>query len=347
MKKYIVCLFTSLLALSASAQSKMSLKGEGETLKEGEKLYLYAGGQTPADSTYVKDGKFEFSLKGIEPRECCLFRPEMENTPNMLVYLDDCPTYIVMKPTVYSAYSNVFIDADVSGNPIHNVVNEVNDFFFKTDASPLGSSELKAKLIEVARRHDLASAYVCNKYLSMYTEMGIMSEVGASLKQMSQKVRESVAGRELSGRYELLASLDIGATVKDFSIANREGKTVSLLDYVNGKKLVLIDFWASWCGPCREEGKNVKAIYDDYHAGGFDVLGVSLDNKREAWEKAIGEEGYSWEQLCDFQGFKSPVCQSYQVNGIPALFLIDGEGKIVAKNLRGEDLRNKVAEYCK
>lgn len=115
--------------------------------------------------------------------------------------------------------------------------------------------------------------------------------------------------------------------------------------YLKGKKLVLLDFWASWCGPCRKEGENIKAIYQDFHDQGFDVLGISLDSKKEAWLKGIQEEGYKWEQVSDLLGFKSPVCKAYDVNGIPALFLLDGDGKVIGKNLRGDDLRKKVAEY--
>lgn len=135
--------------------------------------------------------------------------------------------------------------------------------------------------------------------------------------------------------------------LKNFTLTTPDGKKVSMLDYVKGKKIVLIDFWASWCAPCRKEGKNVKTIYADLHDKGFDVLSVSLDTKREAWLKAIGEEGYKWTQVSDLLGFKSPVCKDYGINAIPALFLVDGQGKLVAKNLRGEELRKKVEEYCK
>ena len=134
---------------------------------------------------------------------------------------------------------------------------------------------------------------------------------------------------------------------KDFTLNTVDGKTVNLMEYIKGKKLVLIDFWASWCAPCRKEGQNVKAIYEDYHAKGFDVLGVSLDTNKDAWVKAMKEEGYKWTQVSDLLGFKSPVVKDYEIKGIPALFLLDGNGNIVARDLRGNDLRTKVGEICK
>ena len=132
----------------------------------------------------------------------------------------------------------------------------------------------------------------------------------------------------------------------DFTLNTPEEKPLSMYEYVKGKKLVLIDFWASWCGPCRKEGENVKAIYADYKDKGFDVLGVSLDNKLEAWKKAIEDDGIQWGQVSDLKGWATPMTKLYDFNGIPYLVLVDGEGRIVAKNLRGEALRTKVAEIC-
>lgn len=140
--------------------------------------------------------------------------------------------------------------------------------------------------------------------------------------------------------------LTVGSKAPDFTLNTPDGKAVSLYEFIKGKKLVLIDFWASWCAPCRAEGKNVKALYEKYHDKGFDVLSVSLDSSLEAWKKAIKEDGIEWEQVSDLKGWKTPMMKLYNFQGIPTLYLVDGEGKIVAKNLRGEDLRNKVAEIC-
>lgn len=164
---------------------------------------------------------------------------------------------------------------------------------------------------------------------------------------MSPEVLATEAGQEMKKQYAALANLGIGAVAPDFTLNTPEGKPVTMSEYVKGKKLVLIDFWASWCGPCRKEGENVKAIYADYHDKGFDVLGVSLDNNLEAWKKAIKDDGIVWGQVSDLKGWESPMPELYNFSGIPHLVLVDGEGRIVAKNLRGEALRAKVAEICK
>jgi peroxiredoxin len=132
-----------------------------------------------------------------------------------------------------------------------------------------------------------------------------------------------------------------------FTMNTLDGKSITLSEYVKGKKAVLIDFWASWCVPCRKEGKNVKAIYADYHDKGFDVLSVSMDNDAAKWKKAVEEEAYSWAQVSDLKAFKSPVCKQFSIMAVPCLYLVDANLNVIAVNLRGEALRNKIAEICK
>ncbi len=131
-----------------------------------------------------------------------------------------------------------------------------------------------------------------------------------------------------------------GAVAPDFTLKSVDGADVSLSDFRG--KYVLIDFWASWCGPCRQENPNVVKAYKAFNAKGFEVLSVSVDRDQEAWKKAIEEDGLSWTQVLANE--ESGVAQKYGIQNIPTTFLLDKEGKIVAKNLRGEALENKLAE---
>ena len=139
--------------------------------------------------------------------------------------------------------------------------------------------------------------------------------------------------------------LAIGQVAPEITLSNPEGKIVSLSS-LRGN-IVLIDFWASWCGPCRKENPNVVSLYEKYHAKGFEIFGVSLDKTREAWIKAIADDRLPWMQVSDLGYWKSAPAVLYGVTSIPFTLLIDRDGKIIAKKLRGEDLEQKLAELMK
>ncbi len=141
--------------------------------------------------------------------------------------------------------------------------------------------------------------------------------------------------------YKVYANLQIGKQAPEINLANPQGTLVSLSS-LRGK-LVLIDFWASWCGPCRQENPNVVRVYNQYKDKGFEVYGVSLDKEKTAWTKAIAQDQLRWTHVSDLKFWESEAAKTYGVRSIPQTYLIDGQGKIVAKNLRGQALEQKIA----
>ena len=133
----------------------------------------------------------------------------------------------------------------------------------------------------------------------------------------------------------------------DFNMASIEGENVSALDIVKKNKLTIVDFWASWCGPCRAEIPNVVSIYRDFNDKGLEIIGVSLDQNENEWHKAVQEMQMTWPQLSDLQGWNNTAARLYGVNAIPFTFVADSTGNIVAVNLRGQQLREFVAEKLK
>lgn len=144
-------------------------------------------------------------------------------------------------------------------------------------------------------------------------------------------------------RIEILKRVDIGQKAPDFTMNNQQGKPVSLSS-LTGKKLLLIDFWAAWCGPCRQENPNVVKVYNEFKAKGFGILGVSLDRSAADWNKAVTDDKLAWTHVSDLKYWDNAAAKIYGVNAIPANFLLDENGIIIARNLRGQDLYNKVKE---
>ena len=143
---------------------------------------------------------------------------------------------------------------------------------------------------------------------------------------------------------EGLKKRSAGTMFTDLTMNDTEGKERKLSEWVGKGNYVLVDFWASWCGPCRAEMPNVVAAYEKYHAKGFDVVGVSFDQKEDAWKKAIEQIGMKWHNISDLKGWQCAASEAYGISSIPSNILVDGEGKIVASDLRGEALHKKLAE---
>lgn len=146
---------------------------------------------------------------------------------------------------------------------------------------------------------------------------------------------------------EAMAKHQPGIQYTDLTMNDLAGKAVKLSQWVGKGNYVLVDFWASWCGPCRQEMPNVVEAYKRYHAKGFEIVGVSFDQKKEAWAGAVKTLGMTWPQMSDLKGWQSAAAGIYGIMSIPANILVDPQGKIVAADLREEALQQKLAEIYK
>ena len=367
MKKLIITMMSAMLLLNASAQNGYTITGTAEGTEKGDTIFLcdmqgfFA--MVPLDTAIVKKGKFEFtgSFDGCTHRYLVATHKGetigmaaimLENAPiNVQMFKDEQKNIIEGGPSArlwkeYEEGAKVF--------------DERMDADWKVclDTTVAEKSKIKERLL-VSTYSDDRKNYTKRfmlqhvgtpvaDYLLAQTQRDFSKEEYEQLLELfGQQHNQYHVYKGIMEQRAIDKRTGVGAQFTDFSMPDPNGNTHSISEYVKKNKFTLIDFWASWCGPCRAEMPNVVKAYDLYHAKGFEVVGVSLDNNKAAWVKAIDQLKMPWPHISDIKGWGCAGAALYNVKGIPANVLIDQQGRIVAKNLRGEDLLNKMAELLK
>jgi thiol-disulfide isomerase/thioredoxin len=257
--------------------------------------------------------------------------------------------------------------AEITGSPIHDRYLAFNDKFEEFDEVLYQHYQAYKSAEEAGDEAALKSAEAAyeqaekekNKFLVDYIRTNNKDVVAHyllyrnsyqfeldELESMVVNFDESVKSSYLSEMYDrvlVLKKVAVGMPFIDFEQATPQDSMLKLSGKV-GAKVLLVDFWASWCQPCRAENPNIVAIYKDYKDKGFDIFGVSFDTDREKWLQAIADDQLTWSHVSDLKGWGNAAGKLYGVQSIPHSVLLDANGNIVAKNLRGDELRNKVAE---
>lgn len=195
-------------------------------------------------------------------------------------------------------------------------------------------------------QHVLFEKYSDSPVTALVVAMGMAQMDYTSLSEiyglLGDAAKNSPYGRMITQQLDRLKQVEVGSEAPDFKAANLDGDTLTLHGIAG--KVKLLDFWASWCGPCRQEMPNVCRLYKKYKDKGLEIIGISLDEKRQEWAKTMAAEKMTWPNVSDLKGWKSDIAALYFVKAIPCMLLLDENNRIIAKNLRGRELEKKIEE---
>ncbi|WP_025146532.1 TlpA disulfide reductase family protein [Pedobacter jeongneungensis] len=360
MKKIIIILF-SIIPFLAFSQQKYVLKGEVKPIDGPAEACVYYNidGKEHRDSAKIEQGKFVVSGSVPYSIKATLFvRPaefSYSRKPNRLDQID----IYLENGTVKVSSKGLLKDAAVSGTQLNLDHQELVRLLepFQIQEAALQSARKWSEMVKTeapkveAAYKELSGRQIPaqEQFITTHPNSLVALELLAKTVDPAYNLpkaksyffrfpaalRESVAGRKYSRLFDIV----IGIQAPDFAIPSEDGKMISLNSYRGG--YVLVDFWASWCLPCRMENPNLRKVYAKYKDQNFKVLGISLDEGekgRSSWAKAIRTDSLTWDQGSELKGYKGVISALYKVDAIPVNFLIDPSGKIIARNLRGPAL---------
>jgi peroxiredoxin len=353
--KQCVLLLVLLPAL-ALAQKKLTITGKVKGLKEGQVISL-TDVNRPADTlAKAKFSKGVFVLKG-ELKEPMILNINMGDKKSLMTFLDNSTVKV-------AGDINRLNEIKVSGSPLHNdfwdfkktfdplfeklmKLNQQYQQGQRTDSLAMAMNSLKEDIQKEIdqfiekRKSSPVSAFLIAATIQLNDDIFLTEKRLSSLKPSALENMYGVYLKETVAEARINA---VGSMALDFTQADTSGNPVSLSSFRG--KYVLLDFWASWCGPCRQENPNVVANFKKFSAKNFTVLGVSLDRpgQKDRWLQAIYKDNLTWTHVSDLQFWNNAVAQQYRVQGIPKNWLIGPDGKIIAKDLRGPALEQKLCE---
>lgn len=351
-----------LAGIARGEKKPFAIDGTAPELKEGEMLVLTnrVEGVDTLGRAPIANGTFH--IEGMIEEPCVALLKVADKEGGFVFLLDSDAPYEMelwnQKPSVIkggklqeelNAYQKVVAQANEKMAAIRQEIDQASaQRRFKTvselrEKLEKENSKARSRLDAILERNgdNLFSVYIRTAGMEQMP-LPVLKELYASL---SEEARHWEQARLVEARIAALEHVDQGAVAPDFTLPTPDGREVSL--YALKGKLKIIDFWASWCGPCRLENPNMVKLYADFKDKGLTVVSVSLDNNKANWQKAIEDDGLTWIHVSDLKGWSSPVIKQFNIDAVPTIFVLDENNRIVAKNLRGEALRAFVSERLK
>jgi len=370
MRKTVIAL-AALATVLTSCQPKFTINGSVSNLKS-DMVYLKEFKDNAAvtiDSAKVIDNKFVFSGVTDITKRCFIFANKTAKRPITEIYVENTdisikldiekPKDVIITGGKAQAIVNKFRAIQDSLSSSVKVLNERYEALvpqkevlaekFKEEVQKI-QEEYKTLMDSTKKDEKIlieanfGSVVAADKFRGISRDMKL-KEKKEFVNKFTGEAAKSPSVIKAKERITILENVQIGKTAPDFTLPTPDGKELALSSFKG--KMLIVDFWASWCGPCRRENPNMVKIYNEFHEKGLEILSVSLDEKKEDWIKAIEKDGLVWNHVSDLKGWSSKAAKIYGVQSIPHIVIIDQNGVIIHKDLRGEELTNKLRELLK
>lgn len=369
MKKIITTIALTAMLVSCNKETKngYQITGTANGMENGKKVFIQTmdekNSPTSIDTAVVTNGKFEFKGE-LEDVDLAFIKFDMdrslpfflENGKINVVYDKDS----VFKSNVTGTHNN---DLLTEYNRKSNEIGKKLAQFQKENLNKMREAKKANDTVtvnKIMKQHDsfqnklnvFSESFISNHKDAMLSALLIenfikqnfleTTKIKEYYSSLTDEVKNSKSGLRVKKLLDAVTSVEIGKKAPDFSAPSPDGKTISLKESLG--KVTIIDFWASWCGPCRMENPNVVALYNELHEKGLNIIGVSLDREGTKWKEAIEKDGLVWNHVSNLKFWQDPIAEMYNVKAIPATFILDENGVIIAKDLRGAELKAKVEE---
>lgn len=312
-------------------ETTFSLQGSTNNVANGTVIYMKNNlSDKIIDSTSVINNHFAF----FTPLEDFPLRVLL-STKDFTQWRD---VWIENNKMFFDATESNFKDARITGSKSEDLIQKL---YKNTSTISFEERNELEKIFVTKNPNSIVSAFI----LSVFARDWGLEFTKDNFDKFPQKIKKSEYGRRISNFIASRKDIKIGSNFADFQIKDKNGIAVKLSDLHS--EITLLEFWASWCAPCRKENPNLVKIYEEYKSKGFEIVSISLDKEEKKWISAIQKDGLLWPNFCDFMAWESESSLIYGVYEIPNNFLINKKGEIIAKNIHGEELNKKLLELMK
>ncbi len=378
MKKivFLIVLSSTLFSCNKVPKGEYIISGEAKGIPNGKMVVVKHQNEfgivESVDSAKIKDGKFEIKGKVKEPSMFALFIKDIQQPIPFILETGKIEVTVdkdsIWKSEIGGTYNND--EFQKFNTKINSVQKRLQAFQNKNmqkfleaqkkndnttiEGLKKGYSDIQKEMEDYMTKYPNQNPDAYISLLLIQSQFNSpkfnLAEVKKTFNKLEATLKATKIGKDIEGKLKAIENNNkikpeatlIGKMAPDFSAKTPQGTVVSLKQSLG--KITILDFWASWCGPCRKENPNMVALYNELHEKGLNIIGVSLDENLNQWNEAIAKDKITWTQVSNLKKWQDPIAKLYGVEQVPTTFILDASGMVIAKDLRGEELRAKIIQ---